>query len=47
MDEDFENPLTKKSRKKKQKQYLYKDVFDNAAKPTKKITIIKNKKKGD
>lgn len=47
MDEDFENPLTKKPRKKKQKQWKYGDVFDNPSKPTKKITIVKNKKKGD
>ncbi len=47
MDEDFENPLKKKERKKKQKQWKYGDVFDNPAKPTKKITIVKNKKKED
>lgn len=47
MEEDFENPLEKKQRKKKQKQYKYKDVFDNSAKPLKKITIVPNKKKQD
>ena len=41
----MENPLMKKQRKKKQKQYKYKDVFDKTPLPEKKITIIKNKKK--
>ena len=43
----MQNPLEKKQRKKKQKQFLYKHVFDNPAKPMKKITIIRNKKKED
>ena len=41
----MQNPLMKKERKKRDKQWKYKDVFDNPAKPMKKITIIKNKKK--
>jgi hypothetical protein len=45
MENEMDNPLMKKQRKKKQKQYTYKDVFDNPAKPLKKITIVKNKKK--
>ena len=45
MENEMDNPLMKKTRKKKQKQYLYKHVFDNPSKPMKKITIVKNKKK--
>ena len=41
----MQNPLMKKERKKRDKQYRYKDVFDNPSKPMKKITIVKNKKK--
>ena len=45
MEDEYKNPLQKKERKKKQKQYKYRDVFDNPAKPMKKITIVPNKKK--
>jgi hypothetical protein len=44
MDADY-NPLQKKERKKRAKQWKYKQVFDNPAHPDKKITIIPNKKK--
>lgn len=47
MEDDYKNPLEQKERKKKQKQWKYKDVFDNPSKPMKKITIIPNKKKVD
>jgi hypothetical protein len=47
MEDDMENPLTKKPRKKRMKQYKYKDVFDKTPYPEKKITIVKNKKKID
>jgi hypothetical protein len=45
MEDDIDNPILKKQRKKKQKQFLYKHVFDNTPFPEKKITIIPNKKK--
>jgi hypothetical protein len=46
MEDDY-NPTLKKERKKKQKQWKYRDVFDNPSKPMKKITIVPNKKKVD
>ena len=45
MEDELENPLQKKQRKKKMKQYHYKDVFDKTPYPLKKITIVPNKKK--
>ena len=45
MEDDIENPLMKKQRKKKQKQWKYKQVFDKTPFPEKKITIVPNKKK--
>ena len=45
MEDEYKNPLQKKERKKKQKQWKYKQVFDNPVNPNKKITIVPNKKK--
>lgn len=45
MEDDMENPLQKKQRKKRVKQWKYKDIFDKSPFPEKKLTIVKNKKK--
>jgi hypothetical protein len=47
MEEDYINPFDKKERKKRTKQFRYKDVFDKPAHPNKKITIVKSKIKKD
>ena len=45
MEDDMENPLQKKERKKPMKQWKYKHIFDKSPFPEKKLTIVKNKKK--
>jgi hypothetical protein len=47
MEEDYINPFDKKERKKRTKQFRYKDVFDKPTHPNKKITIVKSKIKRD
>jgi hypothetical protein len=47
MEEDYINPFDKKERKKRTKQFRYKDVFDKPVHPNKKITVVKSNIKRD